>query len=125
MAFFGFSLLSCHFWPFTGVLRKIFGSLTRKVSETFEQPLLRRLRRDRLERIAVEAAVSAALEKLQAARLPLQNYFGANEATRLRQGYGVVGRHVTILGQASLRFFQSTGRRAADPTTASVLVRHS
>ncbi len=36
MAFFGFSLLSCHFWPFTGVLRKIFGSLTRKVSETFE-----------------------------------------------------------------------------------------
>src|SRR6266404_6173070 len=35
LAFFGFSLLSCHFWPFTGVLRKIFGSLTRKVSETF------------------------------------------------------------------------------------------
>jgi hypothetical protein len=40
-----------------------------------------RLRRDRLERIAVEAAVSAALENMQAARLPLQNYFGANEAT--------------------------------------------
>src|SRR5438552_5246632 len=91
MAFFGFSLLSCHFWPFTGVLRKIFGSLTRKVSETFEQPLLRRLRRDRLERIAVEAAVSAALEKLQAARLPLQNYFGARRgdppSPRLRRGW--------------------------------------
>jgi hypothetical protein len=40
-----------------------------------------RLRRDRLERIAVEAAVSAALENMQAARLPLQNYFGASEAT--------------------------------------------
>jgi hypothetical protein len=25
------SLLSCHFWPFTGVLRKIFGSLTQEV----------------------------------------------------------------------------------------------
>jgi hypothetical protein len=23
--------LSCHFWPFTEVLRKIFGSLTREV----------------------------------------------------------------------------------------------
>ena len=36
MAFFGFSLLSCHFWPFTGVLRKIFGSLTREVWEFFK-----------------------------------------------------------------------------------------
>ena len=35
MAFFGFSLLSCHFWPFTGVLRKIFGSLTQEVWEFF------------------------------------------------------------------------------------------
>ena len=31
LAFFGFSLLSCHFWPFTEVLRKIFRSLTREV----------------------------------------------------------------------------------------------
>ena len=31
--------------------------------------------------MTVEAAVSAALEKMQAARLPLQNYFGAREAT--------------------------------------------
>ena len=31
LAFFDFSLLSCHFWPFTEVLRKIFGSLTREV----------------------------------------------------------------------------------------------
>src|SRR5438034_3738939 len=30
LAFRDFSLLSHHFWPFTGVLRKIFGSLTRK-----------------------------------------------------------------------------------------------
>jgi hypothetical protein len=35
LAFFDFSLLSCHFWPFTEVLRKIFGSLTREVLETF------------------------------------------------------------------------------------------
>jgi len=28
LAFFDFSLLSYHFWPFTEVLRKIFGSLT-------------------------------------------------------------------------------------------------
>jgi len=38
MAFFGFSLLSCHFWPFTGVLRKIFGSLTREVREFLQTP---------------------------------------------------------------------------------------
>jgi len=31
LAFFESSLLSCHFWPFTEVLRKIFGSLTREV----------------------------------------------------------------------------------------------
>jgi hypothetical protein len=31
MAFFDSSSLSCHFWPFTGVLRKFFGSLTREV----------------------------------------------------------------------------------------------
>jgi hypothetical protein len=31
VAFFDFSLLSCHFWPFIGVLRKIFESLTREV----------------------------------------------------------------------------------------------
>jgi len=36
MAFFGFSLLSCHFWPFTGVLRKFFGSLTREVRKFLE-----------------------------------------------------------------------------------------
>jgi hypothetical protein len=32
------------------------------------------------------------------------------EATRLRQGSGVVGRHGTILGQASLRFSRSADR---------------
>jgi len=31
--------------------------------------------------MTVEAAVPAALKKLRAARLPLQNYFGAAEAT--------------------------------------------
>jgi len=31
--------------------------------------------------MTVEAAVSAALRQMQAARLPLQNYFGAREAT--------------------------------------------
>lgn len=31
MAFRDFSLRENHFWPFTGVLRKIFGSLTREV----------------------------------------------------------------------------------------------
>jgi hypothetical protein len=35
LAFFDFSLLNCHFRPFTGVLRKIFGSLKREVLETF------------------------------------------------------------------------------------------
>src|SRR5436190_12555951 len=73
MAFFGFSLLSCHFWPFTGVLRKIFGSLTRKVSETFEQPLLRRLRRDRLNGChglgLSEQPCRLLCNKMQAARL--------------------------------------------------------
>jgi hypothetical protein len=38
MAFFDASLLSCHFWPFTGVLRKTFGSLTREVWKMFERP---------------------------------------------------------------------------------------
>jgi hypothetical protein len=76
--------------------------------------------------MTVEAAVSAALENMQAARLPLQrDHFGARDATRLRQGYGVVGRHDTILEQGNLRFFRSAGRRAMDPTTASVSVRHS
>jgi hypothetical protein len=31
MAFFDSPVLSYHFWPFTGVLRKIFGSLTQEV----------------------------------------------------------------------------------------------
>ncbi len=31
--------------------------------------------------MTVEAAVSAALRQMQAARLPVQNYFGAREAT--------------------------------------------
>jgi hypothetical protein len=31
------SLLSCHFWPFTGVLRKTFEGLTRKLSEIFAE----------------------------------------------------------------------------------------
>ncbi len=31
LAFFGFSLLSCHFWLFTEVLRKILQSLMREV----------------------------------------------------------------------------------------------
>jgi hypothetical protein len=31
--------------------------------------------------MTIVAAVSAALEKMQAARLPQQNYFGAKEAT--------------------------------------------
>src|SRR5207248_1675747 len=35
LAFFDSSLLSCHFSPFTGVLRKIFGSLTREVWKSF------------------------------------------------------------------------------------------
>jgi hypothetical protein len=54
----------------------------------------------------------------------LQNYFGAREATRLRQGYGVVARYGTILEQANLRFFRSTARRAAGPTTVSVSIAH-
>jgi hypothetical protein len=36
LALFDSSLLSSHFWPFTDVLRKFFGSLTRKLY--FEQP---------------------------------------------------------------------------------------
>jgi hypothetical protein len=31
LAFRNFSSLSCHFWPFTGVLRKILRFVTRKV----------------------------------------------------------------------------------------------
>jgi hypothetical protein len=38
LAFRDFSLLSYHFWPFTGVLRKIFRSLTRESLGIFEQP---------------------------------------------------------------------------------------
>src|SRR5438874_5766729 len=44
LALFGSSLLSCHFWPFTGVLRKIFGSLTREVREFLEQPAFAKAR---------------------------------------------------------------------------------
>src|SRR6266478_7407127 len=43
LAFFGFSSLSCHFWPFTGVLRKIFGSLTPEVWEFLQTPRITRL----------------------------------------------------------------------------------
>jgi hypothetical protein len=52
-----------HFWPFTDVLRKTGRFVTRKM------------------RMTAEAAVSAALRQMQAARLPLQNYFGVREAT--------------------------------------------
>ncbi len=38
-----------------------------------------------MERITVEAAVSAASRRMQAARLPLQNYFGARETTILSE----------------------------------------
>ena len=37
LAFFDFSLLSCHFWPFTEVLRKILGSLTRESLGIFQE----------------------------------------------------------------------------------------
>jgi len=45
VAFFDFSLLSCHFWPFTGVLRKIFGSLTREVWQFLRTPRIARMTR--------------------------------------------------------------------------------
>jgi len=38
LAFGDLSLLSYHFWPFTGVLRKIFRSLTREVWEFLQTP---------------------------------------------------------------------------------------
>jgi len=49
----------------------------------------------------IVAAASAALEKMQAARLPQQNYFGAKEATI---------------------FFGNADRRGADPKRASVSI---
>ena len=45
LAFFDSSLLNCHFWPFTGVLRKIFGSLTREVWEFLHTPQIARMTR--------------------------------------------------------------------------------
>jgi len=51
LAFFDSSLLNCHFWPFAGVLRKIFGSLTREVWKSskryfmFEETIQSRTRR--------------------------------------------------------------------------------
>ena len=45
LAFFDSSLLNCHFWPFTGVLRKIFGSLTREVWEFLHTPRIARMTR--------------------------------------------------------------------------------
>jgi hypothetical protein len=45
LAFFGFSLLSCYFRPFTGVLRKIFGFLTQKVCFAAERPRITRILR--------------------------------------------------------------------------------
>jgi hypothetical protein len=45
MAFFD-SHHGSHFWPFTEVLRKIFGSLTREVWELLHTPRITRLRRD-------------------------------------------------------------------------------
>jgi hypothetical protein len=57
----------------------------------------------------VGAAVPAALERMQAARLPLQNYFGAKEATRLHRGYGVVRRRIDHLGASELTIFSNRG----------------
>src|SRR5207248_6201173 len=51
LAFFDSSLLNCHFWPFTGVLRKIFGSLTREVWEFLKTPRITRMSRMRSGRL--------------------------------------------------------------------------
>jgi hypothetical protein len=76
LAFFGFSLLSCHFWPFIEVLRKIFGSLTREVWKSLQTPRIMRMSRIR----TVGAAAVAGLQSMRASHLPLQlDYFGANE----------------------------------------------
>jgi hypothetical protein len=53
--------------------------------DCFGEPPLRLCSAQCVDRMTVEAAASAALEKLRAARLPPQNYFGASEATRLRR----------------------------------------
>src|SRR5262249_20389138 len=87
-----FSSSSCHFRPFSDVLRRIFRSLTREAWNCLKTPRIMRMSRVR----TVEAAVSAALSGLKRrrrhahsasvrARLPLQlDYFGANEAPIFR-----------------------------------------
>jgi hypothetical protein len=70
LAFFDFSLLSRHFWPFTQVLRRIWPFVTRKNRESLC-----------CRGATVSAAKGKVIAEMQAARLPLQNYFGAREAT--------------------------------------------
>jgi hypothetical protein len=86
MAFFDSSLLSCQFWPFTDVLRRIWRFVTRKdankgIADDARYKECGSDRRGERCQIIVWAAVSAALQSMQTARLPLQNYFGANAAT--------------------------------------------
>jgi hypothetical protein len=57
-------------------------SVTRIVSES---PTFGCVQQWRVDWMTVEAAVSAALGKLRAARLPLQRCFGAREATYTRR----------------------------------------
>jgi hypothetical protein len=49
--------------------------------DCFGEPPLRLCAAQCVDWMTVEAAASATLEKLRAARLPPQNYFGATEAT--------------------------------------------
>ena len=74
----------------------------------------------RMQPTTAEADVSVASRQMQAAPLPLQNYFGAREATRLRQpafassygvssGYGVVSRGRDYFGASESTIFSKRG----------------
>jgi hypothetical protein len=70
LAFFGFSLLSCHFWPFTQVLRKIWPGVTRKMQALGCGG----------SRAGYKSRVAL---KLQAARLPPQFYSSETHSARI------------------------------------------
>jgi len=61
LAFFDSSLLNCHFWPFAGVLRKIFGSLTREVWKSSKRYFIGLRKRSKAGPVGFGKAATATL----------------------------------------------------------------
>src|SRR5206468_12414820 len=83
--------------------------------------------------MTVEAAVPAALENMQAARLPLQNYFGAREATIFSKhgsprsgshhGISFSSPYLTLLGGRTAMASCSQAR-SFSPTHAAITAKY-